>query len=252
VVRFYLLQKDDAMKSHNVVRTALSLGPGLGLSLLLTGCAGVQGYPQPANPFLHGTPALDKSAVPQPTKVGLVWLVPAGATAPPEAAQRALAEKIKNQFTAGKRLEIVEATTIPAPLGEPLSEIRKASASFNVQHVLVVMPNAAEVTSPVWLQYGRNGRAVGTRTDSYISVALVAVDLSTGKNLFSVVTNGEARLLKPDYEDARPWYPRISPGRSSAFIFPDGPSFPPGQVSAVALEQAVNGLIYKLDRAIGS
>jgi hypothetical protein len=104
----------------------------------------------------------------------------------------------------------------------------------------------------VWLQYGRDGSAVGTRTDSFVSTTLVAVDLSTGKKLFSLTTNGEAQLLKPDYEDARPWYPRISPGRSSAFIYPQGSAFPPGEVRTVALEQAVNGLIYELDRAIGS
>jgi hypothetical protein len=66
------------------------------------------------------------------------------------------------------------------------------------------------------------------------------------------VANGEARLLAPDYEDARPWFPRISPGRSSAFIYPDRATFPAGEVHAVALEDAVNGLIYKLDQALGS
>jgi hypothetical protein len=55
-----------------------------------------------------------------------------------------------------------------------------------------------------------------------------------------------------DYEDARPFYPRISPGRSSAFIYPEGSAFPAGEVRAVALEQAVNSLIYELDRAIRS
>jgi hypothetical protein len=224
----------------------------LGLSLLLVGCAGAQQYPPAANPFLSGAPALDKAALSQTGKVALIWLTPAGTNAPSEDAQRNLAEKIKTQFSPGKRLEIVGVATIPAPSGEALSEIRKAAAPFNVQRALVLMPNATEISSPVWLQYGRDGSAVGTRTDSFVSVALVGIDLPSGKKLFALTTNGEARLLRADYEDARPWYPRISPGRSSAFIYPQGSAFPAGEVRTVAMEQAVNGLIYELDRAIGS
>jgi hypothetical protein len=224
----------------------------VGLMLLMTACAGVQeAYPPPANPFLSGALPLEKAVPLQPRKVGLVWLAPAGSTAPSEAAQRALAEKIKSQFAAGKRLEIVGVATITAPAGDPLAEVRKAGAPFTTQQVLVVMPTGSEVVSPVWLQYGRDGSAIGTRTDSYFTVTLVALDLATGKSLFSVTANGEARLLATDYEDARPWYPRISPGRTSAFIYPDRAAFPPGQVHVVALEQAVDGLIYELDKAIG-
>ena len=195
---------------------------------------------------------MGKTSLAQPTKAVLVWLESHGA-APSESAQRALAEKIKQQFSAGKPLEIVGVTTIPTPTGDPLPEIRQASAPFQVGQALVVMPNAAEMSSPVWLKYGQNGSGVGTRTDSYISIALVAVDLTTGAKLFSVASNGEARLWKMDYEDARPYYPRISPGAySSAFIYPTGSAFAPGEVRAVALEEAVKGLIYKLDMASGS
>ena len=224
------------------------------LSVLLFACSGAQeSYPPPANPFLSGAPALDKTTLAQPTKAVLVWLEAQGTTAPPESAQRALAEKIKEKFSAGKPLEIVGVTTIPAPAGDPLPELRKASAPFQVRQALVVMPNAAEMSSPVWLKYGQNGSGPGTRTDSYISISLVAVDLDTGKKLFSVMSNGAARLWKMDYEDARPFYPRISPGAySSAFIYPERNAFPPGEVRTVALEDAVNGLIYKLDQAIGS
>lgn len=225
----------------------------IGLLSFMTACAGVQGpYPAPANPFLSGATMLEKASLPQPMKVGLVWLVPAGSKVPSEAAQRALAEKIKMRFSSGKRLEVVGTTTIAAPAGDVLSEVRKAGAAFNVPQVLVVMPEGTEVASPVWLQYGRNGSAVGTQTDSYATVALVAIELASGKSLYSVIANGEARLLATDYDDARPWYPRISPGRSSAFIYPDKAAFPPGEVRAVALEQAVNGLIYELEKVTGS
>jgi hypothetical protein len=224
------------------------------LSVLLFACSTAQStYPPPTNPFLSGAPALDKTMLTQPTKVVLIWLEAQGTTAPPESAQRALAEKIKQKFSVGKSLEVVGVTTIPAPAGDPLPELRRAGAPFQVRQALVVMPNAAEMSSPVWLKYGQDGSGPGTRTDSYISISLVAIDLDTGKRLFSVMSNGEARLWKMDYEDARPFFPRISPGAySSAFIYPERNAFPPGEVRAVALEDAVNGLIYKLDLATGS
>lgn len=232
------------------LRSVLSI---IGLTFFVAGCAALpEAYPPPANPFLAGAPSLEEAKSLQPTKVGLVWLKPLNADAPPDAAQRALAEKITSQFTAGKRLEIVGSVTVSAADGDTLAGLRKASAPLNVQQVLVVMPTGTEVISPAWIKYGRDGNAVGTRTDSYFTVSLVALDLTTGKSLFSAVASGEARLLAADYEDARPWYPRISPGRSSAFIYPDKAAFPPGEVRAVALEDAVKGLIYALDLALGS
>ena len=231
-------------------RTVLSV---IGLTFFVAACASVPGaYPPPTNPFLADAPSIEGMKSLPPAKVGLVWLKPFNSAAPSDAVQHALTEKIKSQFAGGKRLEIVGSVAVPATDGDTLPGIRKASAPLKVQRVLVVMPKGVEVASPAWLQYGRNGSAVGTRTDSYFTVSLVALDLTTGKSLFSAVANGEARLLATDYEDARPWYPRISPGRSSAFIYPDKAAFSPGEVRAVALEEAVKGLIYKLDRALGS
>jgi len=236
--------------NHTAFRNILSV---VGFAVLVTGCAVVpEAYPPPANPFLAGAPSLESAKNIQPTKVGLVWLKPANSAAPPEAAQRAVADKIKATFAAGKRLEIVGSVTVAVTDGDALAGIRKASAPLKVQQVLVVMPQGIEVVSPAWIEYGRNGRAVGTRTDSFFTVSLVALDLASGRSLFSAVATGEARLLAPDYEDARPWYPRISPGRSSAFIYPERAAFPPGEVRAVALEDAVKGLIYELDLALGS
>lgn len=235
----------------STIRHALAFS-AIGLALFLTGCAGLpEAYPPPANPFLAGATPLASTTLAQPTKVGLVWLAPAGPAVPSQA-QVNLVDKIKARFAAGKRLEIVGASMITAPQGDMLGEVRKASASFNVNQVLVIMPTGTEVVSPVWLQYGRNGRAIGTRTDSYVTVSLVGLDLNSGKSLYSVVATGEARLLATDYEDARPFFPRISPGRTSAFIYPARATFPLGEVHAVALEQAVNGLIFELDRVLGS
>jgi hypothetical protein len=223
------------------------------LATLITACAGVpEAYPPPANPFLAGANPLQSATIAQPSKVGLVWLAPAGSPALPLAAQRTLADKIKAQFAAGKRLEIVGVTTIPASQGDMLAQVRKASAPFNVPQVLVVMPNGIEVVSPEWLFYGRDGSAVGTRTDIFMTVSLVGLDLATGKSLFLVVANGEARLRATNYEDARPFYPSIAPGRTDAFIYPDAATFPPGAVQAVALEDAVNGLMYELGKALGN
>ena len=222
------------------------------LATLITACAGFpETYPPPANPFLPGATPLQNITLAQPAKFGLVWLVPAGSVVPSQEAQRKLAEKIKAQFTAGKRLEIIGTTLLPASSGDLLSAIRKVSAPLNVPQVLVVMPNGIEVVSPEWLYYGREGSAVGTRTDIFMTVSLVGLDLASGKSLFFVVANGEARLLATDYEDARPFYPLISPGYTDAFIYPDAATFPPGVVQAVALEDAVNGLIYELGKALG-
>src|SRR5438128_2799944 len=198
-----------------------------GLALLLTGCAGLpEAYPPPSNPFLAGAAPLASTTLAQPAKVGLVWLAPVGSAVPSQAAQRNLVDKIKSKFAVGKRLEIVGATMIAAPQGDMLAEIRKASAPFNVNQVLVVMPTGTQVISPAQLRYGRAGRAVGTRTDSYFTVSLVSLDLNSGKSLYSVVAYGEAQLLRTDYEDARPFFPRISPGlNSSAFIYPDRATF---------------------------
>src|SRR5438132_1093736 len=213
------------MKSATINRIASAVG----LSLLVTACAGFpEAYPPPANPFISGATPLQNSTLAQPARFGLVWLV-----------------------TAGKRLEIIGTAILPVSQGDLLSDIRKASAPLNVPYVLVVMPNGNEVVSPEWLYYGRDGSAVGTRTDIFMTVSLVGLDLASGKSLFSVVANGEARLLATKYEDAQPFYPSISSGRTSAFIYPDTATFPPGAVQSVALEDAVNGLIYELGKALG-
>src|SRR2546426_2624292 len=131
-------------------------------TLLLAGCAGLpEAYPPPANPFLTDAPPLASTTLAQPAKVGLVWLAPVGSAVPPQAAQQKLVDKIKAQFAAGKRLEIVGATMIAAPQGDMLAEIRKASAPFNVNQVLVVMPTRAQDNNPAWLHYRPDGRAVG-------------------------------------------------------------------------------------------
>ena len=53
------------------------------LSVSLFACSGAQvSYPPPANPFLSGAPALEKTTLAQPTKAVLVWLEAQGTTAP--------------------------------------------------------------------------------------------------------------------------------------------------------------------------
>src|SRR5437867_9030879 len=130
------------MKSATINRIASAAG----LSLLVTACANFpEAYPPPANPFLSGATPLQNITLAQPAKFGLVWLVPAGSAVPSQEAQRKMAEKIKAQFTAGKRLEIIGTAILPVSQGDLLSDIRKASAPMNVPHVLVVMPNGNEV-----------------------------------------------------------------------------------------------------------
>src|SRR5438093_6434008 len=157
------------MKSATINRIVSAVG----LSLLVTACASFpEAYPPPANPFLSGATPLQNITLAQPAKFGLVWLAPAGSAVPSQEAQRKMAEKIKAQFAAGKRLEIIGTTILPVSQGDLLSDIRKASAPLNVPHVLVVMPNGNEVVSPEWRYYGRDGSAGGTATDMFMPIAL--------------------------------------------------------------------------------
>ena len=127
------------------------------LAAALIGCSTTSpAYPPPANPFLVDAQPLDGKAMPA-TKVVLVWLQPTGSLAPPENAQRALAEKIKNRFSTGKPLAIVGIVTLPTPLIDPLEQVRRASAPYGTNQALVLMPTASEASNPVWLQY-RPGR----------------------------------------------------------------------------------------------
>src|SRR5438132_12860733 len=90
----------------------------IGLALLFTGCARLpEAYPPPANPFLAGASPLASTTLAQPTKVGLVWLAPAGPAIPSQASQQNLVNKLKARFAAGKRLELVCAPVIAAPEG---------------------------------------------------------------------------------------------------------------------------------------
>src|SRR5256712_12237021 len=157
------------MKSATINRIASAVG----LSLLITACAGFpEAYPPPANPFLSGATPLQNITLAQPAKFGLVWLVPAGSAVPSQEAQRKMAEKIKGQVTAGKRLEITGTTILPGSQGGLLNDIRKASGPLNVPGVLVGMPNGTEVVRPEWVVYGREASAVRTRTDIFMTVSL--------------------------------------------------------------------------------
>src|SRR5437879_8693381 len=109
------------MKSATIDRIASAAG----LSLLVTACASFpEAYPPPAHPFLPGATPLQNITLAQPAKFGLVWLVPAGSAVPSQEAQRNMVDKIKAQFAAGKRLEIVGVTTIPAAQGDMLAQVR--------------------------------------------------------------------------------------------------------------------------------
>src|SRR2546428_12998261 len=133
------------MKSATIDRIASAVG----LSLLVTACTVFpEHYPRPANPFLPGATPLQNSALAQPAKFGLVWLVPAGSAVPSQEGQRKMAEKIKAQFTAGKRLEIIGTAILPVSQGDLLSDIRKARGPLSVRQVLVIVPNGKGVGRP--------------------------------------------------------------------------------------------------------
>src|SRR2546427_10977319 len=98
------------MKSATIKRIASAVG----LSLLITACAGFpEAYPPPANPFLSGATPLQNIPLAQPAKFGLVWLVPAGSAVPSQEAQRKMDEKIKAHLPAGKGLGIIGQAILP-------------------------------------------------------------------------------------------------------------------------------------------
>jgi len=76
--------------------------------------------------------------------------------------------------------------------------------------------------------------------------------ITNGSTVFTAWGNGVASLEELDYGPFGPWYPRISravgPVGSGEIIYPTGEEFPPGEVRAVAMKDAVAILLADLDR----
>ena len=202
-------------------------------------------------PFLATAPVAETVELQQPLTVGLVWVKPSEASVTiPERAEQAALETIRSHFAEeGERLNVVRTDTVTSV---DLSALRELGQTHGLTHFLVVAPTVQEVEVPTRLRYGRGGYSPGTRTESYVLVEAVGVESATGASLFAARGNAAAMLEALDYGPLGPWYPRISRGVDRAgfggFIFPDAEEFPPGEVRAVALKDAVAGLLAELDR----
>ena len=232
------------------------LGRALGitvLALVVSACAWLAGQSgSPAlQPLLAAAPEAEAVSHQEPLTVGLVWVKPSeGSATVPERAEQVTLKAIRSHFAKeGKRLTVVRTDTVTSV---DLSALRQIGQAHGLTHILLVAPTVQEVEVPTRLRYGRGGYSLGTRTESYVLLEAVGVELATGASLFAARGNAAAMLEALDYGPLGPWYPRISRGVDRAgfggFIFPDAEEFPPGEVRAVALKDAVAGLLAELDR----
>ncbi len=227
---------------------------GIGaLAFAVSACAWLAGQSgSPAlQPFLAAAPETEAVSLQEPLTVGLVWVKPSeGSATVPERAEQVTLKAIRSHFAEeGKRLTVVRTDTVTSV---DLSALRQLGQAHGLTHILLVAPTVQEVEVPTRLRYGRGGYSLGTRTESYVLLEAVGVELATGASLFAARGNAAAALEELDYGPLGPWYPRISRGGDrivfGGFIYPDGEDFPPGEVRAVALKDAVAGLLAELDR----
>ncbi len=227
---------------------------GIGaLAFAVSACAWLAGQSgSPAlQPFLAAAPETEAVSLQEPLTVGLVWVKPSeGSATVPERAEQVTLKAIRSHFSEeGKRLTVVRTDTV---ISVDLSALRQLGQAHGLTHILLVAPTVQEVEVPTRLPYGRGGYEPGTRTESYVLLEAVGIELATGASLFAARGNAAAALEELDYGPLGPWYPRISRGGDrivfGGFIYPDAEEFPPGEVRAVALKDAVAGLLAELDR----
>ena len=117
--------------------------------------------------------------------------------------------------------------------------------------MLVVVPTVQEIEVPEKFGVPR-GNWLGTRTESYVVLEAVAIELETGLPIFEAQGNGQASLEVLDYGSFGP-FPRIyrgvnRPGDGSIY-YPEGgrEDFYPGEVRAFASNYALARLLGELD-----
>ena len=235
-------------------RRKITLIWGVGLFAFLLSACSLAPWPSGSKalePYMAGAPEAEAVTLQEPFEVGLVWLEPGQGTATlPERAEKDSIEAIRSHFGEGAKLiHVVRVDKVNSVNPETLRELGR---SHGLRNLLVVVPTVEELEVPVYLRYGRGGYDPGTRTESFVLLEAVGVDLETGSTVFTARGNGVASLEELDYGPFGPWYPRISravgPVGSGEIIYPTGEEFPPGEVRAVAMKDAVAILLADLDR----
>ncbi len=235
-------------------RRKITLIWGIGALALLLGACSWMPWPSGSKalePFMAGTPKAEVVTIQTPLNVGLVWLEPGQESETlPERAEQTSIEAIRTHFGEGAKLiRVVKVERVNSVNPESL---RKLGQSHGLRHLLVVAPTVKELELAAHLRYGRGGYGVGTRTETFVLLEAVGVDLETASPMFAVRGNGVASLEELEYGPFGPWYPRISRGvgpiGSGEIIYPDREDFPPGEVRVVATKDAVAVLLGKLDQ----
>ncbi len=235
-------------------RRKITLICGIGALALFLGACSLTPWPSGSKalePYMAGAPEAEAVTLQEPFEVGLVWLEPGQGTATlPERAERTTIEAIRSHFGEGAKLiHVVRVDKVSSVSPDTLRELGR---SHGLRNLLVVAPTVKELELAAHLRYGRGGYGVGTRTETFVLLEAVGVDLETGSPMFAARGNGVASLEELDYGPLGPWYPRISRGVDLAglggFIYPNGEEFPPDEVRAVAMKDAVAVLLADLDR----
>ncbi len=235
-------------------RRKITLIWGGGLFAFLLSACSLAPWPSGSKalePYMAVAPEAKAVTLQEPFEVGLVWLEPGQGTATlPERAEQDSIEAIRLHFGEGAKLiHVVRVDKVHSVNPETL---RKLGQSHGLRHLLVVAPTVKELELAAHLRSGRGGYGVGTRTETFVLLEAVGVDLETASPMFAARGNGVASLEELDYGPFGPWYPRISRGvgpvGSGVIIYPDREDFLPGEVRVVATKDAVAVLLGKLDQ----
>ncbi len=221
--------------------------------LFLGGCSSWF-TPQPVSPVLQpliakASPA-EGAIIEEPLDLGVAWLKPSDdAKTLPERATRRLLDQIREHFSEpGIPLQVSSVDTVTSV---DLATLRQLGQQHGVTHILVVAPTVHEIVVPEKFGVPR-GNGLGTRTQSFVFLEAVALELETGSPIFEARGAGQAALEVLDY-GAFGEYPRIfrgafPPGDGSIY-YPEGAKedFPPHEVRVVASNNALARLLGELD-----
>lgn len=222
--------------------------------LFLGGCSSWF-MPQPVSPVLQpliakASPA-EATTIPEPLVLGVAWLTPSDdAKTLPERATRRLLDQIREHFSEpGIPLRVSSVDTVTSV---DLPTLRQLGQQHGVTHLLIVAPTVHEIVVPEKFGFPR-GVWLGTRTQSFVFLEAVALELETGLPIFEARGAGQAALEVLDY-GAFGDHPRIfrgafPPGDGSIY-YPEGEreDFPPHEVRVVASNNALARLLGELDR----
>ncbi len=232
--------------------------PGLSLTVfslivILGGCSH-WATPEPISPalkpFITQASSAENTTLHETLALGIAWLEPTDGskTLPEEERDRLLEEFRAHYSQPGMPLNVSSVDIVNTM---DLSSLQQLGQAKGLSHLLVVAPTIQETV--VQERFGvPRGNWLGTRTESYVYLEAVALELGTGSPIFQAQGNGEASLEALDYGAFGP-FPRIyegvyPPGYGSVY-FPEGvkEEFAPGAVHTFASKKALARLLGELD-----